>query len=163
MQQQLKAIETRYKGCRFRSRMEARWAVFFDDLGVTWVYEKEGFDLPSGKYLPDFWLPQVSMWAEVKPTDFSPSEYKLAAELAALSGHSCLMLIGPPENKPYWAIGRDAVEDSYCLTNYHGYVTNEQRFYGSPGSEEDGRHEDTERAVKVSRSARFEFGQSGPG
>lgn len=26
----IKPIETRYKGCRFRSRPEARWAVFFD-------------------------------------------------------------------------------------------------------------------------------------
>jgi hypothetical protein len=25
-----KAIETHYKGYRFRSRLEARWAVFFD-------------------------------------------------------------------------------------------------------------------------------------
>jgi hypothetical protein len=41
----IKAIETRYKGYRFRSRLEARWAVFFDALGVEWEYEKEGFDL----------------------------------------------------------------------------------------------------------------------
>jgi len=41
------AIETRYKGYRFRSRLEARWAVFFDALGVIWEYEKEGFEVPS--------------------------------------------------------------------------------------------------------------------
>ncbi len=38
-----KAIETLYKGYRFRSRLEARWAVFFDALGLKWEYEKEGF------------------------------------------------------------------------------------------------------------------------
>lgn len=38
-------IETRYKGYRFRSRLEARWAVFFDVLGVRWEYEPEGYDL----------------------------------------------------------------------------------------------------------------------
>ena len=32
----MKVMETRYKGCRFRSRLEARWAVFFDALGVRW-------------------------------------------------------------------------------------------------------------------------------
>ena len=49
-----RAIETRYKGYRFRSRLEARWAVFFDALGLKWEYESEGFELPSGRYLPDF-------------------------------------------------------------------------------------------------------------
>jgi hypothetical protein len=53
----VKAIETAYKGYRFRSRLEARWAVFFDALGIVWEYEKEGFELPSGRYLPDFWIP----------------------------------------------------------------------------------------------------------
>lgn len=51
----IKAIETLYNGYRFRSRLEARWAVFFDSLGVKYEYEPEGFLLPSGKYyLPDF-------------------------------------------------------------------------------------------------------------
>lgn len=52
---QIRAIETVYNGYRFRSRLEARWAVFFDALGVKYEYEPEGFELPSGKrYLPDF-------------------------------------------------------------------------------------------------------------
>ena len=52
---EVRALETGYKGCRFRSRLEARWAVFFDALGVKWSYEPIGFELPSGaKYLPDF-------------------------------------------------------------------------------------------------------------
>lgn len=63
----MKAIETRYAGCRFRSRLEARWAVFFDALGMRWEYEPEGFELPSGaRYLPDFWLPDNRKWVEVK-------------------------------------------------------------------------------------------------
>lgn len=48
-------IETEYGGHRFRSRLEARWAVFFDALGIDFAYETEGTLLPSGKkYLPDF-------------------------------------------------------------------------------------------------------------
>lgn len=51
-------IQTAYKGCRFRSRTEARWAVFFDALGIRWEYEPEGFEFADGtRYLPDFWLP----------------------------------------------------------------------------------------------------------
>jgi hypothetical protein len=56
----IQAIETRYSGCRFRSRLEARWAVFFDAIGVTWEYEPQGYLVgaePQKPYLPDFWLP----------------------------------------------------------------------------------------------------------
>ena len=38
-----KAINTEYKGHLFRSRLEAKWAVFFDEIGVRWEYEKEDF------------------------------------------------------------------------------------------------------------------------
>lgn len=63
----IKPIETRYKGYRFRSRLEARWAVFFDSLGLKWEYEPEGFDLGFGElYLPDFWLPEMNAWVEIK-------------------------------------------------------------------------------------------------
>lgn len=63
---QIKAIETHYAGCRFRSRLEARWAVFFDHLGIEWRYEPEGFETPAGWYLPDFYLPAVKRWVEIK-------------------------------------------------------------------------------------------------
>ena len=68
----IKAIETRYKGYRFRSRLEARWAVFFDALGIEWEYEKEGYDLgEAGWYLPDFWLPSLKLYIEIKPTSYA--------------------------------------------------------------------------------------------
>lgn len=63
----LKAIETKYNGYRFRSRLEARWAVFLDYMGVNYEYEAEGYDLESGYYLPDFWLPNSKFWLEIKP------------------------------------------------------------------------------------------------
>jgi hypothetical protein len=64
----IQAIETRYKGYRFRSRLEARWAVFFEALGLQWEYEKEGFVLPTTKrwYLPDFYIAGLG-WFEIKP------------------------------------------------------------------------------------------------
>lgn len=63
------AIETRAYGCKFRSRTEARWAVFLTEAGFDWEYEPEGFELPSGRYLPDFRVTAngVSVWVEVKP------------------------------------------------------------------------------------------------
>lgn len=64
----LKAIETTYAGCRFRSRLEARWAVFLDSLGIVWEYEPQGYTVgpDATPYLPDFWLPEMKLWAEVK-------------------------------------------------------------------------------------------------
>lgn len=52
----IKAIETRYKGYRFRSRLEARWAVFFDALNINYRYEADGYNLHGIHYLPDFQL-----------------------------------------------------------------------------------------------------------
>jgi hypothetical protein len=81
-----KPIETRYKGYRFRSRLEARWAVFFDAVGLAWEYEKEGFELSDGtRYLPDFFMPAWNMWFEVKPTAPSATEITKARLLSA--GH----------------------------------------------------------------------------
>ena len=63
------AIETRYKGYRFRSRLEARWAVFFDKCGIRWEYEPEGFRTTEGiLYLPDFkiYSGKDFWWVEVK-------------------------------------------------------------------------------------------------
>lgn len=41
----IQAIQTHYNGYKFRSRLEARWAVFFDEMGIQYEYEKEGFEL----------------------------------------------------------------------------------------------------------------------
>ncbi len=69
----IQPIETVYKGYRFRSRLEARWAVFFDALDVEWTYEPEGLDLGAmGWYLPDFWvrpLGRIEIKPEIPPMD----------------------------------------------------------------------------------------------
>ncbi len=63
----MKPIETIYKGFRFRSRIEARWATFYDSLGIEWEYEKEGYDLGNGiLYLPDFYIPHLDCFIEIK-------------------------------------------------------------------------------------------------
>ena len=63
----IKAIETHYNGYRFRSRLEARWAVFFDAVGIPYVYEPQGFVLSDGTcYLPDFYLPWFDAYVEIK-------------------------------------------------------------------------------------------------
>lgn len=64
---EIKAIETIYNGYKFRSRLEARWAVFFDNAGIKYEYEPEGFTDGDLCYLPDFYLPEHNVYVEVKP------------------------------------------------------------------------------------------------
>lgn len=62
MSSKIKAIPTFYDGYWFRSKLEAKWAVFFNALSVKYEYEPEGFILPDGsKYLPDF---RVKCWGK---------------------------------------------------------------------------------------------------
>lgn len=71
----MKAIETKYKGYLFRSRLEARWAVFFDAMGIEWEYEPEGFVLDDGTYyLPDFYLCTLGCYFEVKRKGIKDTE-----------------------------------------------------------------------------------------
>ena len=63
----IKPIETVYNGYRFRSRLEARWAVFFDAAGIEYEYEPQGYVFDDGtKYLPDFFLPDFNIYCEIK-------------------------------------------------------------------------------------------------
>jgi len=97
--QTIKAIETQYKGYRFRSRLEARWAVFFDTLGIAWEYEKEGYDLgDAGWYLPDFWLPEQQVWVEVKGDEISETDTAKVNALRALSEKDVLVFSAIPQS-----------------------------------------------------------------
>lgn len=90
----MKAIQTRYAGCHFRSRLEARWAVALDHLGVKWEYEPQGFELPSGPYLPDFWLPELKTWIEVKGQAPTKKEVEKACDLGFESKYPVHLLAG---------------------------------------------------------------------
>lgn len=95
MQQKIKAIETRHAGCLFRSRLEARWAVFFDAVSLEWMYEPEGYDLGNGLwYLPDFWLPSLSCFIEVKGVYPDKTEINKAYHLSRQSGYPVHIAFG---------------------------------------------------------------------
>lgn len=110
----LRALPTLYNGVHFRSRMEARWAVFFDQLGLRWEYEPEGFELPSGRwYLPDFWLPDLNggIYAEIKPT---PEGFEPAIEMARAMPCCVLLLDGAPAAKAYRLAGGYPHDSDVC-------------------------------------------------
>lgn len=100
----IKAIETEYNGYRFRSRLEARWAVFFDAGCIKYEYESEGYKLEDGTlYLPDFYLPELDVHVEVKrDTPDGIEEIKAKCEKAIVWGgpiKQLLVLSDVPEGK----------------------------------------------------------------
>lgn len=99
----ISAIETRYRGVRFRSRLEARWAVLFDEWGKSWEFEPEGYSDGATAYLPDFWLPGEAWFWEVKRDLSSLDEKELdtaiekAQMLVERTGHACVISFGFPQ------------------------------------------------------------------
>lgn len=143
-----------YKGCRFLSLYKARWAVFFDALGIVWEYQKDGLGEA------DFWLPQVHMWARAKRV-FSEADDTNAQVLALETGFPVLQLDGLPAVRPYYAWEAYHVDDrivfermDYALTCYKNYPQREHRFYCNP--EDCTLFDDTVEAVRVALSASFE-------
>lgn len=101
----IKPIETNYKGFRFRSRLEARYAVWLDALRFEWRYEHEGYDLGQfGWYIPDFWLPTLECFMEVKPrpTGLNSRECKVARALAMSSQREVWMVFDPQLRTEDW-------------------------------------------------------------
>lgn len=63
----MRVIPVNYKGRPFRSMTEARWAIFLDAMGIKWEYEKDGYSINGHLgYIPDFYLPELNAWLEVK-------------------------------------------------------------------------------------------------
>ena len=180
----IKSIETYYKGYLCRSRTEARWMVAFDTVDIQYEYEPEGFDLHNvGKYLPDFYLPQVDMYAEVKGKQFTLQELKKARALAEETKKTVLLLEGSPSRKAYWGItpsrsiepykigfGIDFENETFCVCDYDifegsNYWLDESRFFSNTGGGTDSfpsphlngwSDDDDSEAVVAARSARFE-------
>lgn len=64
----MKAHPTTYGGVNFRSRLEAKWAAFFDLLGWQWQYEPIDLD----GWTPDFSIQghDGPIYVEVKPIEW---------------------------------------------------------------------------------------------
>lgn len=178
----MKAIETIYNGYRFRSRLEARWAVFFDELGIKYQYELEGFKLSDGTlYLPDFYLPDLKFWVEVKGIMTETDEKKLDLFSNDLKSDEALWIVGDIPDEDYFK-NRFFEDDVFftVLFNFgfdHPYWPCVCPICGKPGIEFEGRgsricnHDsddkgysyDDERvlnAYRVAKMARFEHGET---
>ena len=172
----IKAIETRYKGYRFRSRLEARWAVFFDALGLEWEYEPEGFDLNGIYYLPDLkvFYPGRSPeekhyeWFEVKPKgkmlDDDFNKICIFAEKVA----PITVLDGVPSQGMYVRFDKESsfLQNRIEIEQEHPETRQGWALWSSKGRmwwdvdyETAGFDRYIGPAVDAARSARFEFGE----
>jgi hypothetical protein len=122
-----------FKGVKFRSRLEARWAYYFDLIGVEWDYEPQGFNLRSGNYCPDFYV--CGAFIEIKPYhfDFDPrikehlNEVITAIfqclDLTRLTKSAAYVFCGPP--RPIMQSGYDSnSDDSNIILNKSSVTTN---------------------------------------
>lgn len=80
----MRSYETFYNGILFRSRLESRWAAFFDRIGWQWEYEPWDAD----DYIPDFLIHgDRPLLVEVKPdatvADLQQYEPRVSTALAA--------------------------------------------------------------------------------
>lgn len=100
MERQISARPTVFKAVTYRSQTEARWAVFFDHLEVTFTYEPDSITLDDGtKYLPDFFVEDFNAYLEVKPDNKGIVLAEAEKALAAYQqGHAerMFLLIGSP-------------------------------------------------------------------
>jgi len=82
-------------GCKFRSQLEARWAMVFTELGVPWQYEPRPFRTEQGGYLPDFLVGKVRpFWLEIKGPEPTQRDYVRAAHVARVTGQKFRFLVG---------------------------------------------------------------------
>jgi len=174
MSKEIKAIETQYNGYRFRSRLEARWAVFFSAVGLDYQYEVEGFEMGDVRYLPDFYIPSIDRWFEIKGKTMSIEEIKKCEQFCYRKDNENIkfsILIGAPALAQYEDIlgiseftwewpSRLYPSDTLILAG--GLVKGEyySRFLPGIWKVPDASDETLVKAVKKAREARFEFGES---
>jgi len=77
------ARPTSYAGVRFRSRLEATWAAFFDQLGWRWRYEPVDF----ANWVPDFEVTFDCSHSECPRYHWFYAECKPHRTLGQFDGH----------------------------------------------------------------------------
>jgi hypothetical protein len=159
------ALNTWYRGAHMRSRLEARWAVFFDALGLQWQYETTFVPLPDGhQYVPDFWLPEWGCFAECKPPRGFTGDalFKAAMCVVNMNCAGILYLEGTPAFQSYVYLPRTMpLRYSYRVLskvrNFPNAGYAELNFDNVPlPKEEAGRYPDTFYAVR--EASVFNFG-----
>lgn len=126
----IQAIPTTYKGIKYRSKTEAKWALFFDIEHIPYHYEPEGFQTDAGWYVPDFQFVEAERltFFEVKPTQPSMREYRLLKSLAdGAKAHVFVSHGAPRADCPIEKVYSDGKREQWWFGFEHestcGYLT----------------------------------------
>lgn len=161
----IQAIPTRYRDVLFRSRLEARWAVFFELAGIPWAHEPTGYRVGGlGPYLPDFHLSvtiggRKGVFVEVK-ANRERANMMLLETFGALGDDPILLLDGPPAPRPFplfrkgggpeWAAFGEGLIRHLALSHGHGEADPGRRVFVD---------RQTEKAINEAMACRFEHGR----
>jgi|TARA_R110000803_G_scaffold25331_1_gene60535 hypothetical protein len=143
----IRPIQTEYDGHRFRSRLEARWAVFFNEMGWVYHYEAEGYtfvyqgEVVKG-YLPDFFVPKLDAFVEVKgPLMTEVETFKLCGlcENHDKNGYA------------FREIPKEHGDNKFASEKVYGPILRTHIF----------KYDGINKALDKARKARFEYGEKG--
>lgn len=85
-----------HNGYRLRSYTELMWARLLEASGFFYLYEPDLVRVDEGFYLPDFWLPNVGIYLEVKGKEPTAEEAQKADAVMARTGKEVFFLVGLP-------------------------------------------------------------------
>lgn len=141
----------------FRSRLEAKWAVYFHLLGVKWEYEPVKFELQNGDtYIPDFYFPDYDFYAEVKP--LQQEDVRWSYFDAGL-----VLMFGSPHAKPMPSNMRDERGFGVCpplvIPFYDLVEDNEDKFWYCGGDEDMSNISPFKESIRAANMYRFESRQ----
>lgn len=87
-----------HNGYRLRSYTELMWARLLDAAEIFYLYEPDLVRVDEGYYLPDFWLPHVGAYLEVKGKEPTAEEIQKADAVMARTGREVFFLVGRPQS-----------------------------------------------------------------
>ena len=153
----MKAINTRHNGNYYRSRLEARWAVYFETLKIKFDYEFEGFTTSNHNYLPDFYFPKFGFYGEVKREGFGDEDVERWTEFARESKCPLVVFEGTPHANPCRAFGMHIDMPLLVIPFAHLFVKKMGVYYHAGGHESFNKYPPFREAIRMAREKRFEF------
>jgi hypothetical protein len=112
------SVNTYFRRVGYRSRLEARWAVFLTVAGISFEYEPCKVGTSVGRYIPDFLLTfsdNRKCYVEIKPVHPTDDELTKIADLEIQTDHSCYIIAGNPESH--------IIIDPYCFLRLRHTLT----------------------------------------
>lgn len=86
-----------HNGYKLRSYTELMWVKVMEAAEIFYLYEPELVRVDDGFYLPDFWLPNVGVYLEVKGQAPTREEIQKADAVMARTGREVFFLVGLPQ------------------------------------------------------------------